>query len=62
MPIIQINVWICEVCGLVATQSHETTPYSDPVVIPPERWGYVGELPNEKLACSECLAKEGTKH
>lgn len=63
MPIIQVNVWTCEVCNKTLTTAEETSPYTDPVVCPPNdghwgaEWGYLGENPDEKLACPECLAK-----
>jgi rubrerythrin len=59
MPVYQINVWVCEVCGKVLSTIKEASPYSDPVVVPPNyiEWEYVGEPPNEKLACPECYAK-----
>jgi hypothetical protein len=36
MPVYQINVWVCEVCGKALSTTEETSPYSDPVVIPPK--------------------------
>jgi len=58
MPVIQINLWICEVCGKLRTTVEETSIYSDPTVVPPggEKWWFVG--PDEKLACPDCLEKE----
>lgn len=63
MPIVQINVWICEVCRFTATVVEKPAPYSDPVVGPPNdsQWGYVGEAPNEKLACPQCMHKDTRK-
>jgi len=60
MPIYQINLWICEVCSKQFVVATEVWPYSDPTVVPPDgiEWSYVGELPDEKLACPECLKKE----
>lgn len=63
MPVYQINMWVCEVCDKTLSTTEETSPYSDPVVKPPNNieWGYVGDGPNEKLACPECLAAAQTK-
>jgi len=67
MPVIQVNIWICEVCGDVQTTKEKTDPYSDPVVTPPngEEWNYVGEytgsVGDEKLACPACLKAEKDK-
>jgi len=57
MPIIQINLWVCEVCGEIYTTVSYTGPCMDPVVDYPtkEEWGYVGEGEDEKLACPNCL-------
>ena len=57
MPVIQINVWICEVCGYIATETSHTFPYADPVVEPPNdiEWEYIGA--DEKLACPACVVK-----
>jgi hypothetical protein len=57
MPVYQTNIWICEICGKIISVTEETTPYSDPVVVPPTDidWNYVGEFPNEKLSCPDCL-------
>jgi ribosomal protein L37AE/L43A len=59
MAIYQTNIWICEVCGKQSVTVEEVSPYSDPVVAPPkgEEWEYVGEFPNELLACPECVKK-----
>jgi|GEM_PF-3469167 hypothetical protein len=59
MTIYQTNLWICEVCGKHSATVEEVTPHSDPVVYPPdgEEWEYVGEFPNELLACPECVEK-----
>ena len=54
MSVFQVNVWVCDVCGKTETTFEETSPYSDPVVIPPndKNWDY---LDDERLACQECL-------
>ena len=59
MTIYQTNLWICEVCGKQSVKVEEVAPYDDPVVCPPngEEWEYVGEAPDEKLACPECVEK-----
>jgi hypothetical protein len=59
MPVYQINVFVCEVCSKSVSTTKETSPYSDPVVVPPnnEKWEYIGESPNEKLACDDCFTK-----
>jgi len=54
MPIIQINIWICEVCGAIRTASKQVSPFSSVVVDPPgEEWDYLGE--DEKLHCPKCV-------
>lgn len=57
MPIYQINIWICDICGKSYQTSVETMPFSDPIVEYPtsEKWEYVGKDIDEKLACPECL-------
>lgn len=54
MTIIQKNEWICEVCGKTETDTLETFPYCDPVVVPPrDGWDYNAD---NKLVCPECFA------
>ena len=57
MPIIQINFWQCEMCGVIFSNQKEVSPYSDPIVNYPttEKWGYVGKGFEEELACPNCL-------
>jgi ribosomal protein L40E len=61
MPIIQINVWICEKCGATETTSEATGMYDDPIVHPPKKagatWDHV-ELGPDKypLLCPKCQA------
>ncbi len=57
MPIYQVNIWVCEVCNKTVSTAEETSPYSDPVIVPPndEEWDYVGDHPDEKLACPNCV-------
>lgn len=33
--VVQINVFICELCHAIETTCKETSPYDDPVVTPP---------------------------
>lgn len=58
MPILQINLWKCEICGKISATEKEVSPFDDPVVCYPvkEEWDFVGS--DEKLACPECLKKE----
>ena len=60
MPIIQINLWTCEICGKTYVTHEKTEPFSDPVVSYPtkEVWEYVGD---EKLACPDCVKKAKKK-
>lgn len=60
MPIIQTNIWICEICGHISSKVNEVSSYDDPVVTPPnnEIWDYTGDFPNEKLTCPNCLQKQ----
>ncbi len=57
MPILQINIWDCEVCDHRETTIEETGSYSDPVVTPPNdiEWGYIKKDGKELLACPKCL-------
>lgn len=59
MPVYQNNLWICEVCGRCESTVYETSPYSDPVVAPPngEEWEYVISDGKELLACPSCQIK-----
>lgn len=58
MSVYQTNVWVCEVCGFVESTSEETSPYSDPVVLPPRgvEWEYLKKDGKELLACPACQA------
>jgi hypothetical protein len=51
------------VCGKHSTTVEKVDPYSDPVVSAPEgeEWGYVGEPPDEKHACPECVTNAELK-
>lgn len=58
MGIVQINVWMCEVCEFVESTTEQTSPYCDPVVAPRgEEWEYIVKDGVEKLACPTCLKK-----
>jgi len=62
MPIIQVNTWICEVCGAVEVEAGEVAMYHDPIVRPPNghNWDDVQttDVPWEsKLCCPGCVAK-----
>jgi ribosomal protein L37AE/L43A len=58
MPVVQVNIWICECCGKTVTTSEVTSPYSDPVVaLTTEEWEFIGEGTAEKLACPKCQQK-----
>ena len=66
---IQTNVWICTHCksrGIdktVEAISHEVSPFEDPVVIPPEGWGFIGEgTDKEEFVCTACVKKENSKN
>jgi len=52
-----LNIWTCENCGIISVTTEKTSPYSDPIVLPPndEEWDYIGEFPNEKLCCPKCI-------
>lgn len=54
MPIIQINIFVCEKCGKVSkTFDDDILMYSDPVVTTPndEYWDYSDD---DKLLCEKC--------
>jgi len=59
MPVYQTNLWVCEVCGKTMSTCEETSPYSDPVVVPPNaiKWEYIKKDGKELLACPECQKK-----
>lgn len=56
MPIIQINVFVCECCGETDVTSNETCLLDDPVVVR-TGWGY----DYNTLLCPTCLDKEKEK-
>jgi len=54
MPILQINIWICEICGAIASLAQHTPMWADFVVSnpsPDQMWGYADYDNIEKLAC-----------
>jgi len=59
MPILQVNIWICENCGITSTTTEETSQYSDPVIMPPkgEVWDYIVKNEKELFVCGECFEK-----
>lgn len=59
MPVIQVNIWTCEVCWKTVTTTNDEMPYDDPLIYIPdgENWEYIGDPPNERLACPECIKK-----
>jgi hypothetical protein len=56
MTVVATFAHTCEACGKVANMVIETDLYSDPVVMPPEGWGYLKD--ENTFACAECVAKE----
>lgn len=54
--IVQINVFVCEQCGVAASISEEVSTFSDPVVVPPEGWTEGGDESHGgyKLRCPKC--------
>ena len=54
MPIIQINVWTCEDCGLMVSTTEEVPTWYDPVV---DLDGWEHRVSDDKLCCPKCLAK-----
>ena len=63
MPVIQTNVWACEICRFTAFTVEDVSPFSDPVVTSPPggEWEYVSTTKGfgffERLACPACVAK-----
>jgi len=60
MGIIQINLWSCENCNHKEnTVLLDLTPYSDPVISPPNNleWKYLEVNGKELLCCPECVSK-----
>jgi len=53
MPIHQINLFICELCGIYETSCVETGLYDDPVV-KKDGWGHK----NDMLLCPICMAAQ----
>jgi hypothetical protein len=47
MTISIIKIWTCDLCGAVAREGEETTPYSDPVIYPPKGWDSNFMVPKE---------------
>lgn len=57
MPIYQINMFICEVCGKISTDGSEISMREDhSVVVPPnnEEWDFNNE---DNLCCPDCISK-----
>lgn len=54
MSIYQTNVFICEVCGKIESCTHKSYLYSDPIINPPDGWGYDDEN-EDKLSCNNCM-------
>jgi hypothetical protein len=52
MPVYQTNIFICDGCGKIESQTKEEDLYGDPVINPPEGWTY--------LTCPACQ-KEANK-
>ena len=46
MPVIQTNVWACEICRFTAFTVEDVSPFSDPVVTSPPggEWEYVKNI------------------
>lgn len=55
MPVYQTNIFICDVCGKVESITKLQSTYYDPVIVPPDRWGYTK---NDRFACSNCMEKD----
>jgi len=70
MGILQVNMWTCEVCGSMWITQENVSPYSDPVVAPPESWrdglidiwDYVVIDDDEKMACPQCYKEWSEKN
>lgn len=50
MPVYQTNIFICDSCGKIESQTKEEDLYGDPVINSPEDW--------RNLVCSDCLGLE----
>lgn len=50
----QINVFKCSRCGTITiSANHDLALYEDPVITPPEGWGYSDEE-SSQLLCQNC--------
>ena len=60
MSVKQINIWECELCDKMETTITNTSPYSDPVVVPlnQEEWGYIDKDGKEIHVCPKCLRED----
>lgn len=62
MPIVQVNTFICEICGAAESTTKVTNLYEIPIVVFPESslsdfaWGYVSSSKKDDvfLACPKC--------
>lgn len=59
MPVFITQVWICEVCGKKVTADEEGLPSYNALSVPTQcqNWDWVGQRPDEKLACEVCVKK-----
>ncbi len=57
MGIYQTNLFICDRCGESVSLSHETSVFSDPIVMLPMNplWEFMYIDGEEQLCCVECL-------
>jgi hypothetical protein len=56
MPIIQVNVFVCERCGLAVSTTKQQSLFHDPVIEPPLGWDLSPD-PAALLLCRECRIK-----
>lgn len=58
---VQINVFRCGICGCCTAIQPEAGIYYDPVITPPEGWGFTGDpsWEEDKLTCVTCMQTRG---
>ena len=59
MAVYQTNTFICEVCGKIISNTEVVFPHTDPVVNPPEGWGFVDLRGDEVFSCGDCVCMVG---
>lgn len=62
--IIQTNVWFCERCNKIHSETEEVRVYEDPIVCLPKGWEYyytASRRGDGFLFCDDCWGKENRR-